>query len=478
MAPPASAPANSAITAGYTDLAIEYHRPNLRGRKVFGHLLPWGELWRAGANENTLVTFSQAVIIGDSEVPAGTYSVFLIPNEYKEWIWILNSQTDHWGARRYDDRKDVVRVSAKPRKLTERIESLEYRWLNAGPQSVDLALEWEWTRITLPIALATNAEVAQRAADHLNPAKDPKEYYAAARYYLDNDLDLKQAKAWMDRWAAEDKEQFGRMRYQAIIEYQLGNQERGRQLMERSLELAVEAGNEHYIRMNKQSLKDWSRELVEIAADSLLKRSIRYHDPEGNWGKKPHIINLAESRPTGGVRHSRLSIFPVKNDFDLVQTRGADKIQLRYVNGTFSATHQGRMEIKDQDRERLRLTEKNTIWLRDYYTYLYGLPMKLQDEGTEVQPNVHKVWFNGKELLEMEVHYAPEKGKDIWFFYFNPETYALEGYAFYHEKDGPGTGEYIILEGEALVDKMKLPAERHWYFTHNNLYLGTDQILR
>jgi hypothetical protein len=80
-------------------------------------------------------------------------------------------------------------------------------------------------------------------------------------------------------------------------------------------------------------------------------------------------------------------------------------------------------------------------------------------------------------MLELEVHYAPETGKDIWFFYFDLDTYALSGYAFYHEKDGPGTGEYILLEGQASVGKMNLPAKRHWYFTNNKLYLGTDEII-
>jgi hypothetical protein len=103
--------------------------------------------------------------------------------------------------------------------------------------------------------------------------------------------------------------------------------------------------------------------------------------------------------------------------------------------------------------------------------------MKLRDEGTLIQPTVHKTWYDGREMLELEVHYAPETGVDIWFFYFDPDTYALSGYSFYHEKDGPGTGEYILLEDEVLVGQMKLPAKRHWYYTKNKLYLGTDEII-
>ncbi len=477
VAPSASPAALSRTVVGYTALEVEYHRPALRGRKIFGELIPWGEVWRAGANRNSLIRFEQPVSIAGEMVPAGTYAIFVIPQAEGNWTWIVNRKTDHWGARGYDESEDVVRLEAKPVKLRERIESLEFRWLNAYPQSVELALEWEWTRVVLPIGLTTDEEVAQRATEHLNPAKDPKEYYAAARYYLDNGLDLRQAKAWMDRWAAEDEEQFGRMRYQAIIEYKLGNEAAGRRLMERSLELARTAGNAHYVRMNEQSLRDWTRTPVSITAELLLDNSIKYHDPQGKWGSQPHDLRLAESRPSGGVNHTKLTMYPANGDFAMTQSRGKNNIELSYLNGAFSASHQGNSNLDPAKLEQLRLTKDRTLWLRDYYTYLFGLPMKLKDPGTEIQPQVHQVWFNHQEMLELEVHYAPETGRDIWFFYFNLNTYALEGYAFYHEKDGPGTGEYIILEGEAIVDEMRLPAERHWYFTHNNLYLGTDEIL-
>jgi hypothetical protein len=477
VAPAASPAAETKVEVGYTNLSISYHRPNVRGRVIFGELLPWSKIWRAGANENTILTVDGPVTIGETEIPEGSYSLFLIPEKEGNWTWVINSDTENWGARDYDRRHDIVRVPAKPRKLTERIETLEYRWLNVDPQSVDLTLEWEWQRLSLPISLPTEDQVADRASLHLNPAGDPNEYYAIARYYLDNGMSLTKAKAWMDRWAAKKKEQFGRTRYQAIIEYKLGNEDKGKRLMQRSLELAREAGNEHYIRMNEQSLKDWTRELTEISADSLLARSLQYHDPDRQWGRRTHLLQLAESRPDNSVRHTRLTLYPHTADFDLQQTRGRDKVQMRYLDGTYSFSLNGNMDISEEKREKLRLTEDRTLMMRDYYTYLFGLPMKLQDAGTLLQPNVHKVWFDNKKMLELEVHYAPETGKDIWFFYFDPETYALSGYAFYHEKDGPGTGEYILLEGETIIDRMKLPAERHWYYTKNKLYLGTDEIL-
>ncbi len=477
VAPAASPEATNTTVAGYTELSIHYYRPNVRGRVIFGELLPWNEVWRAGANDNTILSFDGPVSIGKDTIDKGDYSLYLIPSDKGAWTWILNRATDNWGTRGYSQSRDVVRFQASPTRLPERIETLEYRWMNVSPQRADLVLEWEWYRLVLPIALPTNDQVADRAALNLNPADDPKEYYEVARYYLDNGLNLKKAKAWMDRWAAADKEQFGRTRYQAIIEYKLGNVAKGKRLMQRSLDLAREAGNDHYVRMNEQSLKDWTRDVTELPADTLLARSIRYHDPEGVWNTQPHLLQLAESRPNGSVRHTRLGLYPHTGEFDLQQIRGKDKIQLRFLNNTYSFSHQGRTEIADSVRERFRLTEEGTRWVRDYYTYLFGLPMKLRDAGTLIQPTVHRVWYDDQEMLELEVHYTPEKGKDIWFFYFHPETYALSGYAFYHEQDGPGTGEYILLEGEVSVGKMILPAERHWYATKNRLYLGTDEII-
>ncbi|MEL7159578.1 MAG: DUF6503 family protein [Bacteroidota bacterium] len=475
---PASSPhAVATTTAGYTEMSVDYHRPCVRGRVIFGQLQPWGTLWRAGANENTLLRVDREITIGDSLLYPGTYSLYLIPEEEGDWTWVVNRDIENWGTRSYDKRNDVVRVKGKARRLPERIKTLEYRWMNVTPQAVDLTLEWEWYRITLPIALSTDAQVADRASIELNPAGDPNEYYLAARYYLDNG-DLQKAKAWIDRWDAQAPEQFGRMRYQAIIEHRLGNAAKAHRLMERSLELAREKGNEHYVRMNQESLREWRKLAVTLPPDSLLARSIRYHDPEDNWMRGPHLLQIAESRPTGDTRQTRVGLYPHSDEFDLRQTRGKDNIQLRYVDSVYSFSHQGRTDIADTIRRKLQLTEERTRLLRDYYTYLWGLPMKLRDPGTELQPTVHKVWFDDRELLELEVHYAPEAGKDVWFFYFDPETYALSGYSFYHAKDGPGTGEYILLENEATVGKMKLPAERHWYYTKNNLYLGTDEILR
>lgn len=476
-APPASPPSLNTTEAGYTKISINYQRPNVRQRTIFGGLLPWREIWRAGANENTVLTISGDSEIGGELVPEGSYAVFIIPDKSGGWTWVLNRDVNHWGAKGYKRERDLMRIPANSKRLPERIETLEYRWMNVSPQGADLVMEWEWYRLVLRINLPTDLQVNDRAATQLNPAKDPKEYYAIARYYLDNGSILK-AKAWIDRWAAADEEQFGRTRYQAIIEHLSGNEVKALRLMKRSMALAEEAGNEHYIRMNEVSLKEWTRNPHRLPADSLLNRSIAFHDPEGNWEKQSHLLQLAESRPNGTVRHTRLSIFPHTDEFDMQQVRGKDKIRLRYLKNTLDYSVNGNTEVDSNTINRLGLTSERMLGMRDYYTYLYGLPMKLRDAGTIIDPEIHQVWFHGKDLLEMKVTYAPDTGKDVWNFYFDPVTFALSAYAFYHESDGPGTGEYILLEEEARVDKMILPAKRHWYLTDERLYLGTDEILR
>ncbi|MEM9261921.1 MAG: DUF2911 domain-containing protein, partial [Bacteroidota bacterium] len=308
---------------------------------------------------------TRLVTVGDTVLLPGRYSMYLIPEEGNEWTWIINEADDNWGARAYDPRKDLVRVSVKANRLAERIETLEYRFMNLRPQSVDLVLEWEWFRIILPIALPTDEEVANRASLSLNPAQSPAEYYAAARYYFDNDLGLQKAKAWMDRWAAAGEARYGPIRYQSLIERALGNNAKAERLMQRSLALAREKKNKHYIDLNEASLRSWKRETVALTPDSLLARSIRYHDPDSNWGTKAHMFQLGESRPGGNTRYTQISIYPNSDAFDFKQVRGGDKVQLRMMNGAYSFSHRGRTNIPDSTRQRLRLTEERTRLLKD-----------------------------------------------------------------------------------------------------------------
>ena len=476
LAPPASPAANSAVTVGYTTLEVKYHRPAVRGRRIFGHLQPHGELWRAGANTNTLLRTTDSITIGDHGIPPGTYAVFLIPRADEDWTWVLSTDTTHWGTDGYDPARDVLRYPAPATRLPERTASLEYRWMDLDHTSADLVLEWEWYRVRLPIRVDTDARVRQRTDRWLHPAERPDDYYEAARYYLERDS-LPAARHWIETWAAATPAQFGRSRRRALITYALGDTATARRQLVESLDLARAAGNAHYTRMNEATLREWTRTPISLPADSVLAHSIAYHDPAGRWVRDSHALRVLEERPDGTARYSRLRLFPGGADFFLEQTDGSGQHSLERRSDSYSFRWNGQAPVPDSVRQRRHLTPEATDRLRDYYTYLWGLPMKLRDPGTLVDPTVHRVYSAGEEALEVEVRYTPETGGDVWHFLFDPRTYALRGYRFYHDAQGPGTGEYIFLEDEREVNGMRLPAVRHWYLTAENRYLGTDRLL-
>ncbi|WP_116126896.1 DUF6503 family protein [Lewinella sp. IMCC34183] len=478
VAPPASQAAVAAVTVGYTDLGIDYHRPSVHGRIVFGELQPFGTVWRAGANENTLLRTSRDVWVDNHRVPAGTYSVYLMPRENAPWTWILNSDTTHWGATAYDPRYDVLRYDAPTARLMERTETLEYRWMDLRHDRATLALEWEWYRVRLPFTLATHAQLAEAAERLLSPATHSDDYYEVARYYLESDS-VARAKEWIDRWAAAAPPQFGRTRRRALIEWELGNESLARSLLDTSLQLARSAGNDHYVRLNEQTLRDWTRTPLPLPADSLLAASIAYHDPESRWLTEPHALRISESRPGGGDRYTRLLLNPGGGPFTVERTGGGGQVTLEIRQDGYAFTADGQSVTDDSLQMALNLTPDRVKVLRDYYGYLWGLPMKLRDPGTLISPTVYQVYYHGQRALEIEVRYRPETGGDVWHFLFDPDTFALIGYRFYHDRDGdgPGTGEYILLEDEVLQDGIRFPARRHWYRTADKLFLGTDTLL-
>ena len=363
--------------------------------------------------------------------------------------------------------------------LAERVETMEFRWMDITHTSAKLCLEWENVRLSVPIEVNTNEQVQASIAQELTASStNGNDYYRAARYYLDNNLDLQQAKGWMDKRIELGGEQFGVMRYQAFIERKLGNIEEANRIMQRSLELAEARPNPHYVRMNTQTLREWNKTVVsDMDGSTLLDKSIAYHDPEGVWETEGIDIKLHESRPGGGYRLTELAFNSSEETFILDQQRGRDNILRKMGPGQCSFQLNGKAEGLSEDEIRqFRLSCEGNELYRNYYVYLWALPMKLKDPGTIVDPTVHSVNFFGDELLEVKITYSEEVGRDIWYFYFDPNTYALSGYRFYHD-EADNDGEYILVEGEAQVGKLRLPAKRHWYTHGDRRYLGSDEII-
>jgi hypothetical protein len=180
---------------GLTEVTVEYSSPAVAGRKVYGELVPFGELWRAGANAATKVTFSRDVKVGGQDVPAGTYALFAIPNA-AEWTIILNKNANQGGTRDYDQKLDQVRITAKPQTIPAR-ERMTFIFANTTDNGTSIDLEWDTTRVSIPVATETEKHALANIDAAVGAGWRP--YANSARYFLESGKDLDRAQKLIDQ---------------------------------------------------------------------------------------------------------------------------------------------------------------------------------------------------------------------------------------------------------------------------------------
>lgn len=211
-------------------------------------------------------------------------------------------------------------------------------------------------------------------------------------------------------------------------------------------------------------------------AKEILAKSINYHDPKGKWESGKFQLKLKESRPNGTFRETNIKLDNRQQSFELTQKRD-DRQVYRYVKGDQCENKlDGKTTFTEEEGKKFRLDCSYSPRMKDYYTYLYGLPMKLRDPGTILGEEVKTVEFDGRQLLQVRVTYEEAVGNDIWYFYFDPATYAMSGYRFYHD-ESKNDGEYILISGEQKVGPMRLPKTRKWYTHKEDKLLGTDELV-
>ena len=217
----------------------------------------------------------------------------------------------------------------------------------------------------------------------------------------------------------------------------------------------------------------YSQSLTPITGAEIIKKSIAFHDPNGNWPTFQGEFSLALDMPDKSTRKSTITLDLPREYFNLTSQQG-DATSFREIsNDTCKYTDEaGEVITTTTDSEEC----ERTRMYRDYYSYLYGLPMKLNDPGTQVAPSVKNVTFKGKKYIMVRVTYDEAVGSDVWQFYFNPTTYALEVYQFFKGTDET-TGEYILLDDIALIAGIKMPKNRAWYYNKDDGHLGTDSII-
>ena len=240
---------------GLTDITIEYSRPSMKGRKVFGGLVAYNELWRTGANASTKLTFSENVKIGGQELKKGTYALYTIPGE-KEWTIIFHKNIDHWGIDEYKQEEDAFRISAKPTSVANSIETFTISIDDIKNSSCSISLNWDKTSVSIPVILTTDETMIggiKRAFD--GPSSG--DYYTAARYYHEENKDAKQALEWVNKSLEKGGDKFWIMRLKALLQAKVGDYMGAISTAEKSSELAKKEGNNDYPRMNDESIKEW-----------------------------------------------------------------------------------------------------------------------------------------------------------------------------------------------------------------------------
>lgn len=257
-APPASPASTLKQRVGFTDIEIVYARPGVKERKIFGGLVPYGEVWRTGANTATKITFSTPVKIGGKELAAGSYALFSIPGP-KEWTVIFNSVTGEWGAYTYKKENDALRVTAKPVNLSQPVETFTIDINDIRTESATLNLSWEKTRVPVRFEVDAIRNVIAQIDAAMNSGQQlpPSAYFTAAMFYYDHGLDLQKARGWAEEATKGEKPQFFMLHGKAKILARLGDKSGATAAARQSIAAAEATGGPvaaEYKRLNETLL--------------------------------------------------------------------------------------------------------------------------------------------------------------------------------------------------------------------------------
>ncbi len=250
--PPPSPPQTIKQDFGVSSIELSYSRPGVKGRKVFGDLVPYGNVWRTGANNATTIDFADDVTIGETKVPAGKYGLLTIPDK-DNWTIIITKQLDVTNPASYKQESDVARVNVKPMTMKDKMETFTMQFANVKPSSCELQIMWENTAVVLPISSDVETVVMKEIEDAMN--KDNRPYFQAALYYLNNGKDLNQAVIWFDKAIAQQPDGYWIYHQKANALAKLGKKDEAKATAQKSMDLAKEAKNDDYVRLNEKLLE-------------------------------------------------------------------------------------------------------------------------------------------------------------------------------------------------------------------------------
>ena len=245
---------------GLTDIKIAYSRPGAKGRTIFGDLVPFGKMWRTGANKAVQFEVSTDIKIEGKELKKGNYAVFTIPNK-DAWEVIWYEETEIWGTPdEWVDSLEACRISVKTKGLNDMVESFTIGWDDvSNGNSGTMYIQWEKTRIEAKVEVPTET-IALESIEKTMAGPSASDYYRAASYYLDTKKDLKVALEWITKACEMRGESaYWYFRKKSLIEAELGMYKEAIATAEISLKNAEAKGNDDYVKMNKESIEEWKK---------------------------------------------------------------------------------------------------------------------------------------------------------------------------------------------------------------------------
>jgi hypothetical protein len=258
---PASSPKSTVFqTVGLTEISVEFSRPSVKNRNIFGSLVPYDKIWRTGADESTKISFSDDVLINSATIKAGTYSLYTIPNK-NYWDIIFYAETDVWGVpRNWDENKVVLKTRVDSYNLPDSIkaETLQISFDYLSNDAAVMAILWDNIYVPFRITVPTTKNVILKISEVLNNNPTFSDYYKAAVFMNDQKIDAKKALEYMElAMDSNENPRFWQLRQYSLILAENKLLKKAISVAKKSLKMAEKAGNENYIKMNKASIQIW-----------------------------------------------------------------------------------------------------------------------------------------------------------------------------------------------------------------------------
>jgi tetratricopeptide (TPR) repeat protein len=311
-------PAEVTQTIGLTKLNVTYSRPLVKGREIFGKMITYGRIWRAGADENSILTLSTDVTINNKLIKAGSYGFHIIPNE-DEWTVILNKEVNAWGSYFYKEEKDVFRFAVVPKKVNHH-EALTFTFENITANKVDLQLAWADTAISFTIDIDTPQRVVDNIRKELKSrlAFGANGYRTAAQYCLNNDVNLEEALTWIER-PLRGEQSFTDLNIKSGILKKLGRTAEAEDIYKKAMAIA---NNRDLTSLAYTKLRNNDTEGAVNILKGLIKKSPKNHE---------NYLNLARIFMRSGNKDSALKAYHKALKYAPKQHKANIKIEINRI---------------------------------------------------------------------------------------------------------------------------------------------------